>query len=360
MTKVTVLGGGHGHAGHSGLHIGPFKNGKGALVDCGWSVGQRVSQTLLGELDYSTHDIKQDKISHMFLTHHHGDHVGGVPFLLYAASRLNSTLDWKVYSPEAPNLLYQTLMSGWVKYINLTGTVTSHQVGEDGIVRSTIMRFLKNGQPTLEDLAQAEQPSGAPIATINDGEGVIYVRSTPIEHGHGDDRLPTRAFRFDREAYKVDNTAMQELKLTPGRWIAELLMPAFKRGDTTIEVNGTQVELARLVRKEARSLAYITDTRSPVGDYFSRLVAFARGVDVLLTEANWTTDMARHSANHMSAADAKALAEAAFDPTKKYTNQPRLLLMHMAPQTVEDSVTKEAASDKYQVQLAKTGAVHEW
>lgn len=92
MSRIKILG--SGDAFHSG---GRFQtsfllnsNNKNILIDCGCGSLQQMKK-----FGYSTNEINSVIISHF-----HGDHIAGLPFLLMDMARLNRQSPLYIFSPE--------------------------------------------------------------------------------------------------------------------------------------------------------------------------------------------------------------------------------------------------------------------
>lgn len=72
-------------------HIGIFisHNGEGVLIDCGEGIQRQFKHT----------DIKPTKITKIFITHWHGDHVLGLPGLLQTLNKSDYDKKLEIYGP---------------------------------------------------------------------------------------------------------------------------------------------------------------------------------------------------------------------------------------------------------------------
>jgi ribonuclease Z len=99
--------------------------GKAFLIDCGEGTQWQLSR----------HGIKKSKISHIFISHLHGDHYFGLPGLLTSLGLLNHGKDIHLYGPP----LLESILNLQLKASSTTlpYPLHFHALGEDGTIADT-------------------------------------------------------------------------------------------------------------------------------------------------------------------------------------------------------------------------------
>jgi ribonuclease Z len=99
--------------------------GKAFLIDCGEGTQWQLSR----------HGIKKSKISHIFISHLHGDHYFGLPGLLTSLGLLNHNKDIHLFGPP----LLESLLELQFKASSTTlpYTLHFHALEEDGPIANT-------------------------------------------------------------------------------------------------------------------------------------------------------------------------------------------------------------------------------
>jgi ribonuclease Z len=213
-----------------------FCNERHILVDCGEGTQSQLRKN----------GISLQKITHILISHLHGDHFFGLVGLLSSMHLLGRDKGITVYGPE-----------GLEQIIRLQLELGGAQLGF-GI--TFVALDGKTPQLLFEDKR-------------------IEIRTFPLRH-----RVPTNGFRisekpFDRpldgERFKRDG-----LSLT--------LIPRFKRGENVELEDGTVLYAGdyTFAPKAPRSYAYCSDTV-----YEEKIVPHVSGVDVLYHEATFLHDM---------------------------------------------------------------------
>lgn len=95
------------------------------LIDCGEGT----------QLQMSKYKIKKSKISHIFISHLHGDHYFGLIGLLTSMSLLNRTQDLHIYGPPALKKLIDLHLE--VADTTLCYTVYFHPLADEGPIANT-------------------------------------------------------------------------------------------------------------------------------------------------------------------------------------------------------------------------------
>lgn len=217
------------------------------------------------------------RVSDVFISHAHVDHVGGFMGLLRA--RLGVEDDCRLWGP--PGLA--THVAGFLAGV-LWDRIGDHgprfEVGEvhpDGLRRC----LLQAGQPT-QPLPGRGLHHGVLLA-----EPTFRVRALPLDH-----RTPVLAYAFEpRSRVQVSTEALARRGWPPGPWLAELKQ-AEHRGDDAQPItlpDGSQLPAAELSRRlltqePGERLVYATDLADSPANR-RRLQAFARGCHSLFCES---------------------------------------------------------------------------
>lgn len=226
-------------------------NGSLTLIDCG--EGTQVSMRRF--------HWGFKRIDAICLTHHHADHVAGLPGLLHTIANAGRTEPMHIYGPP--------------------GTVE-------------IVQGLRVIAPYL--------PFGMMIHELEDGDTFTMPNGVDGSVVLGEHRIPVLAYRFDirrQPAFRPDRA--QELGVPRHMW------GTLQQGDS-VEVDGRMIVPAE-VMGEARngvSLGMATDTR-PTGQISELL----HGVDLLITEGTYGDDAELPKARaygHMTFREAATLA----------------------------------------------------
>ena len=206
------------------------------LIDCGEGTQMQLHR----------YGVKSNRISHIFISHLHGDHYLGLVGLLSSMNLHGRFSDLHLYGPEP-------LMD----IINLQ---LHHS--------DTQLKYNLIFHPTTPDKEQQ-------IFQNN----TISVSSFPLRH-----RVPTTGFRFD-EAPRAATLIREK--------IAHLNIPTvffslLKQGMDCTDMDGTVYKAAELTNPPAasRSYAYCSDTRA-----FESYISSIHGVDLLYHESTFMHDM---------------------------------------------------------------------
>lgn len=226
-------------------------NGSLTLIDCG--EGTQVSMRRF--------HWGFKRLDAICITHHHADHVAGLPGLFHTVANAGRTEPMHIYGPMGTARVVQGLR------------VIAPHLPFDMIIHE------------LED--------GARFILPNDVEGRVSI---------GEHRIPVLAYRFDvhrQPAFQPERA--RELGVPQHLW------GLFQRGES-VEVNGRMVfpdQVMGAARKGV-SLGMATDTR-PIG----RVADLMRGVNLLISEATYGDDAEHPKAEtrgHMTFREAATLA----------------------------------------------------
>lgn len=204
------------------------------MIDCG-----EGSQSQL-----SKYKIKRSKISDIFISHMHGDHVFGLPGLLTSYSLLHRTYPLTVHGPIGIKTFLETIFRisesrfGFDLHIQEYDAAVSHD-------------FLLHG---------------------------LRVHMFPLQH-----RIPTLGFRFTEESPQsnIDKSAIEKYSLTTAEILAAKAQKNIERADQMIAWQDVVEQLP--VR---RSYAYVSDSI-----YDLSLVPHLHGVSTLYHETTYLDDM---------------------------------------------------------------------
>ncbi|MEW5945579.1 MAG: ribonuclease Z [bacterium] len=245
-----------------------LREGEMMLFDCGEGTQRQIMRKGLGF----------GRITRIFITHIHGDHLSGLMGLLMTLTLLDHERPLAVYGPDS------------------------------------IEEFIASLKKTIR------LRCGFPITVSPIAEGVVAeddeyrVEAAPVRHS-----VPCFAL------------ALQE-KTRPGRFnvakAREMGIPEgplyglLQRGETITLEDGRVVTPGEILGppRAGRRLVYVTDTL-----HEPRLVEFCRGADLLIHEGMFTSELAEEARfrKHSTAQQAATLAREA--------NVRRLVLTHLSP-----------------------------
>lgn len=215
--------------------------------------------------------VKRNKISRIFISHLHGDHVYGLPGLLSSYNHFSRTTPITVTGPKGIRDLLEQIFH-WSQ-VHL-----------------------------LFPLEIVEIPQGASSFEALHTDGLV-VTAFPLLH-----RIPTWGYRFDYEAplYNINPEAMREYRLT----IDEI--KSAKNGTAPIR-NAQPVPLEKVVlpKEKKASYAYCSDTVAT-----PTVLPYISGADMLYHEATYRSDLSEKAVEtrHSTAEDAARIAvEAGVD-----------------------------------------------
>jgi ribonuclease Z len=219
------------------------------LFDCGEGTQQQILQSA----------IKPSKITNIFISHLHGDHIFGLPGLLSTRSVQGATTPLILYGPAGLEAFVQTSLQVSGAHLRYPlDIVTIH----DGMIQP-----FAQGQLTIRKLA------------------------------HG---IPSYGFRLqqaDRPG-KLDQMRLASLGVPPGPHYQ-----ALKRGETITLDDGRQIDGRAFLAPPQRGLSfvYLGDTRpTPAA------VALATQADLLIHEATFGVTLADKAAEHFHSTTVEA------------------------------------------------------
>lgn len=206
------------------------------LIDCGEGTQMQLHR----------YGVKSNKISHIFISHLHGDHYLGLVGLLSSMNLHGRFSDLHLYGPE-PLL---EIINIQLKYSD------------------THLQFNLIFHPTFPDKENL-------IFQNN----TISVSSFPLKH-----RVPTTGFRFD-EAPR--NASIIREKIANMN-IPTVFLNQLKKGIDCVDMDGTVYKASELTKPApaSRSYAYCSDTRA-----FESYVESVRGVDLMYHESTFLHEL---------------------------------------------------------------------
>ncbi len=232
--------------------------GKLFMVDCGEGTQTRLARQ----------GLSLSRLSHIFLTHIHGDHCFGLPGLINTMGLLGRTATLHVHAPAQ--------LGAFVEFIRRTFCPPS----------SFPLAFHAVA-PTRHSL-------------ILDEKG-LQVFSLPLSHG-----VPCCGYLF-REKPSLPHIRRD---VTDAYGIPVCRLPSIKAGADWTSPDGTLIPNARLTRpaEPPRSWAYVSDTL-----FLPSLPPLIEGVNLLFHEATFSGDNASlaSATGHSTAAQAAMIAREA-------------------------------------------------
>lgn len=272
------------------------------LIDCGEGCQIRMDQFGIG----------RSKINHAFISHLHGDHIFGLPGLLYSFSLNRRRSPLHLYSPQ-PDLLREMLANLLLAQGKLGYELFFHDA------------TATDGQPRL----------------VFENE-LLTVYSFSLLH-----RVPTVGYLF-REKQRPPNIVPEKIK-EYGLTVEQILLA--KRGMEIRLSDGRTLAPAELTLPPPppRSYAYASDTM-----YHEGMVAAVAGVDLLYHEATFAHEMAGYAAETMHSTPRQAAQIALKAQVKK------LILGHFSSRYKDlRPLLKEAEEVFPSTVLGEEGRVYE-
>jgi ribonuclease Z len=205
------------------------------MIDCGEAA----------QIQLSKYHIKRSKISHIFISHLHGDHCYGLPGLLTSFSLQGRTSKLNLHGPIGT----EELLRGVFK------------VSEAHLFYELVI---------LEYNTEIENS-----ITLNNS---ISVTTFPMKH-----RIPTMGFRFDEKIaeHNLNSEAISKYSMS----IEEI--KAAKNGQSIVR-NNVKIPIAELtmVKNKERSYSYCSDTI-----YDRSLIPFIKNSTLLYHETTYLDDL---------------------------------------------------------------------
>lgn len=265
------------------------------LIDCGEAT----------QIQLQKYKIRSNKISHIFISHLHGDHYFGLIGLLSSMHLSSRTKDLYLYGP--PEL---------IDIINLQFSVAQSSC-------SYKIHFTPILAEESKILVETEQ---------------IKIECFPVQH-----RIPTHGFRFiQKKGLRKINIMQCQNYAVPIQEFNNL-----KKGADFINPQGKIIKNEVLTEEGAaqKSYVYAADTR-----YFPELPKIIGTCDLLYNESTYLKDLEHlaHERYHCTAAQAATIA--------KEAHAQQLLLGHFSSRYKEvDAFLQEAKEIFHNTLLSKEG-----
>ena len=254
---------------HSGYLL--VYKAEGLLFDCGEGMQRQLK----------TAGISFSKITRIFLTHWHGDHMLGLPGLLQSMAMQEYSRTLQIYGPPGSKEKYQKLLDAFESSYPITAVI--HEVKE-----------------------------GAFLETDD-----FVIEAYPLMH-----KIKCYGYRFaEKDKRKINMTKLKKLGVPEGPIIGKI-----QEGKTIVH-NGKKItpeEVTTLIK--GRIFAYIPDTRPT-----KNCQKIAQDADVLLCESTYTQEhqaMAEEH-HHLTAQEAGQIASS--------SNAKKLILTHFSARYKNES-----------------------
>ena len=258
--SVTILGSGAalptGKRNPTSQYI--FCNNRHILIDCG--EGTQMQLRKFG--------IPFQRITHIFISHLHGDHFFGLPGLLSTMNLLGRNRGVTLYGPpQLKDILTQLFECGGQKLMFKLNFIPTSTEGEKLLFEDRL----------------------------------IEIKSFPLKH-----RIPTTGFRIQekQKEYRLNPDAIANDQI-PIEYLHRL-----KKGESPANEKGKTIDYKKytLSPRPSFSYSYCSDTA-----YFEELVPYIKDSTLLYHEATFTEkdkDRAKQTF-HSTAKDAATIAQAA-------------------------------------------------
>lgn len=257
------------------LEIEPY----GILVDCGEGTQRQLNIA----------NIRPTRITHILISHWHGDHVLGLPGLLQTLSAMNPGHKITIAGPGGSRKHYEHMKKAFAF------------------------------EPALEiQIVEAER------------NPVIKTDKFSVEFSELEHSVKTIGYRVKtRDRRRINTHKIKELGLKEGPWLTRI------QEGKSVEVNGKKIradDVSYVVK--GKVVSFVTDTLMCPGCY-----ELARDADVLVCESSY------HSKQEEKAREYKHLTAAQAAQLASQENVGKLILTHFSQRykTVEE-ILEEARS----------------
>ncbi|MEA3274190.1 MAG: MBL fold metallo-hydrolase [Pseudomonadota bacterium] len=266
------------------------------------------------------------QVSDVFISHAHMDHIGG--FLWFLRSRIGETSLCRLYGPPglADHICAFIDAIRWDRIGDRGPRFEIHELHGD-----RVLRFLVQTGAGRERQGEVSVKQGTLLE-----EAGFRVRSVILDHG-----IPVLAFAFEvAPSIRISKSGLKESGLADGAWLG-VLKRQLLAGDALKRIrlpDGRMAVAAEVAedlveRQPQRRLVYGTDL-ADTAENRRRLVALARGADVLICEAGFTQADAMQAkrTGHLTARACGEIAAAAgvgrlvpFHFSHRYEKEPDLI-----------------------------------
>ena len=250
--------------------------------------------------------VKRSKISHVFISHMHGDHVFGLPGLITSFSLNNRTSPLSVWGPV-----------GIKRYLNTILEISEARLSFDLSIN------------------EIEQDVFQKILDFDD----IEIHAFPLQH-----RIKTFGYLFKEKlgSRNIIPEKIEEYSMSVKEIKAAKAGKDLKREDKYISN-----ELITFVKERLKSFAYCSDTI-----YDESLASILQGVDLLYHEATYTNDLKEQASERMHTTAEQAGMIAKKSAAKK------LLIGHFSSRYADlNPLLEEAQSVFANSHLAEEGKI---
>ncbi|MCA5003945.1 ribonuclease Z [Sphingobacterium bovistauri] len=206
------------------------------LIDCGEGTQMQLHR----------YGVKSNKISHIFISHLHGDHYLGLVGLLSSMNLHGRFSDLHLYGPEPLIDIINIQLKYSETYLQYNLIFHPTNTNEEEFI------FQNN---------------------------TISVKSFPLKH-----RVPTTGFRFDEAPRNASIIRERIVNMN----IPTVFLQQLKRGVDCVDIDGTVYKASELTKPAppSRSYAYCSDTRA-----FESYLSSVQNVDLIYHESTFLHEM---------------------------------------------------------------------
>src|SRR3989344_4249028 len=257
MEKINLTFLGTGSSGptknrnHSAFLIS-YKN-ENILFDCGEGTQRQFRKI----------DLSPTKITRLFITHWHGDHVLGIPGILQTLALNNYQKTLHIYGPKNTKYFMSKMFETFVFFGKIN--IDVHEISSGKVLES-------------DDF-------------IIEAEKMV----------HGPDCL---AYSFiEKDKIRIDKKKLKKLRIPDSPLLREL-----QKG-RDIKINGKTIRAKNIVYKQpGRKITIVLDTR--INDKASN---FAKGADILIAESSHASELENeaYEYKHLTSTQAATIAKKA-------------------------------------------------
>ncbi|MBW2973295.1 ribonuclease Z [Candidatus Woesearchaeota archaeon] len=250
---------------------------EGLLFDCGEGTQRQLKQA----------GISFSKVTRIFLSHWHGDHMLGLPGLLQSMAMHQYTKELKIYGPPGSKTKFKKLLEAFESSYPIEATM--HEIKEG--------KFLNTKD--------------------------FYVEAYPLSH-----RTKCYGYRFvEKDKRKIKTSALKKLGIPEGPLVGKL------QQGKTITFKGKKIKPEQVsIIVHGRIFGYISDTRPNKNCY-----KIAKDADILLCESTYSSEHKEKAEEyfHMTAVEAAQVAS--------QSNTKKLILTHFSARYKDESVLEKDA-----------------
>ena len=249
----------------------------GLLFDCGEGTQRQLKKA----------DLKVTKVSHIFITHWHGDHVLGIPGLLDTLNMSDFQKELFIYGPKKTAERVKKLLA----------LFPSHRSFPITVKEITEKKVLDTKEFTITAI--------------------------PLKHG-----VPVVGYRFqEKDSRKIDMKKVKKYAIPQGPLLGEV------QQGKTITVKGKKItpdKVSEIV--PGRSVVFILDS-----SFKKTMIPFAKDAEVLVSEATYDTgeEQLARDHYHLTAEQAATIA--------KEGKVASLYLTHLSARYAQPKVILESA-----------------